>query len=290
MIQKLMGLNVFFSNVWKCMTALNPITAICLRVFSNSNMSPAESRLKIIELYKKNVHGKKPDTSGYTEGHDGKEGHWLEVQMGIDPNGINDADIMGLEMKNDTTSKTTFGDWSADYYIFKDDKYRISRDEFLKIFGHPNMAKPGRFSWSGTPTPKIGTVNDYGQQLIIDSDSNIVATYSFSKDKRKNKDTIVPKAMQIENLIVARWDADSLKSKLERKFNQKGWFKCLKDKDGKYCEIVFGNQINYETWIEHVKNGEVFFDSGMYTGNPRHYSQWRANNSFWESLVVERYP
>ena len=253
-------------------------------------MNEQSDRQTIIDRYMKNVHGKKPDTTGFTTGHDGKEGHWLEIQMGIDPNGTNDADIFGYEMKNDTTSKTTFGDWSADYYIFADEKYDISRDDFLKIFGHPNPKKPGRHSWSGAPIPRIDRVNTYGQMLVVDNDKNVIATYSYSEDQREDKASIVPPKFQVDDLVIAQWDRDSLKAKLERKFNKKGWFKCMKDSDGKYHSIVFGSPINYDTWIAHVSNGDIFFDSGMYTGNPRHYSQWRANNSLWDKMVTDRFP
>ncbi len=249
-----------------------------------------DERELIIDRFMKNVFEKKSVTDKYAESHDGREGHWLEKQMGIDPNGINDADLMGYEMKNDTTSKTTFGDWSADYYIFKDDNFKISKDDFLKIFGHPNLKKPGRYSWSGAPIPKIGKVNSYGQVLAIDKDKNILATYSYSHDKREDKSSIVPPDCQVEDLTIARWDAESLKAKLERKFNKKGWFKCLKNNKGEYCSIVFGPPINYDTWIEHVSKGDIFFDSGMYTGNQRLYSQWRANNVFWDKMVEYRFP
>lgn len=249
-----------------------------------------DDRQTIIDRYMKNVHGKKPVIDKYNKNHDGKEGHWLEEQMGITPNGNNDADLLGYEMKNDTTSKTTFGDWSADYYIFKDKKFNISKDDFLKIFGHPNPKKKGRYSWSGAPIPKIGIVNSYGQELVIDKNKNIVAKYSYSKDKRQNKSSLVTSECQVENLTIARWDADSLQAKLERKFNKKGWYKCLKNKDGLYNSIVFGGPINYDTWIRYVSTGDIFFDSGMYTGNPRLYSQWRANNSLWDNMVTDRFP
>jgi len=250
----------------------------------------SDERQEIIDRYMKNVHGKKSDTSKYTMRHDGKEGHWLENQMGIEPNAKNEPDLLGYELKNDTTSKTTFGDWSADYYIFRDESFNISKDDFLKIFGHPNPKKDGRYSWSGSPIPKIGMVNSFGQELVIDESKNVVATYSYSKDTRENKSSLVPPNCQVENLVIARWDADSLKAKLERKFNQKGWFKCLKNNDGVYHSIVFGNPIGYDAWIDLVSKGDVFFDSGMYTGNPRLYSQWRANNSLWEKMIVDRFP
>ena len=69
-----------------------------------------------------NVYGKRPDVSSATASHDGKYGHWLETQMGIIHNGDNAPDLLGYEMKNDTSSgKTTFGDWSPNEKIFSND-------------------------------------------------------------------------------------------------------------------------------------------------------------------------
>jgi hypothetical protein len=209
--------------------------------------------------------------------------------MGIAHNGNNAPDIDGFEMKNHTTSKTTFGDWSPNIAIFKGKDKLITRDEFLSIFGAPNIEKEGRFSWSGKPCPKIGNFNDFGQKLEIDSDNNILALYSFKEDKRNNKKKIVPKQFQIDNLVLVRWDADKMKIKVERKFNNLGWFKCNKNTEGIYTSIVFGNPINFDTWIKGVKKGLIFFDSGMYQGNIRPYSQWRANNNYWESLITDTY-
>ena len=257
-----------------------------------------ENRRKIVELYMKNVHGKRPDTSSYTNDHDGREGHWLEHQMGVKPNASNDADLFEHEMKNTTTSKTSYGDWSADYYIFKDKEYdtfkdtdnRTSRDKFMKIFGQPRPSGKDGYSWSGKPIPKINEVNSFGVELVIDSSNNVVFRYLFSKDTRKNKQALVPAEFQAKDVIIARWDADSLGAKVENKFNQMGWFKCVKNSDGEYDSIVFGDPMNYEAWLQHVANGDIFFDSGMHQGNARNYSQWRASNSFWEKLVTDRYP
>jgi hypothetical protein len=247
---------------------------------------------EIIKRFDENVRGKKTGKMTTNIGHDGKDGHWLEQQMGIKANASNSPDLFGYEMKNDTTSKTTFGDWSADYYIYKNRRNPhglISRREFLEIFGKPNPDKKGRCSWSGEPCPKINTTNSFGQKLIVDSDNNIRAIYDFSKDIRLNKSQVVPPDMQKDNLTLAKWDVASISAKLEDKFNQKGWFKCLKDKQGVYVQIAFGKPIYFEEWIKWVKTGEVFFDSGMFQGNSRNYSQWRANNSFWDNLIYERY-
>ena len=262
----------------------------------------------IIELFHKNVKGKRPNVDGSNERHDGRRGHWLEHQFGIRSNDYNAADLWGYELKNETTSKTTFGDWSANEYVFENPQYCIyftgrskfeKREDFLRIFGKPNELKGGRCSWSGSPCPKIECFNDFGQRLIVDTNKDILAIYSYSEDKRADKAEIVPQELQIENLVIARWYGKTsptakkkdkcLKAKLEDKFNDKGWFTCKTDENGLYCKICFGKPMNYDEWIELVKQGIVFFDSGMYQGNKRPYSQWRANNNFWDSLITEIY-
>jgi hypothetical protein len=245
---------------------------------------------KIIDLFLANVKDKKPDTTGANSNHDGREGHWLERMMGVAANASNSPDLHGYEMKNNTSSKTTFGDWSANSYLYKNKQFGITRDTFLTIFGKPNADKNNRYSWSGEPIPKINKINNFGQELTVDGQLNICIKYYFSKDKRADKASIVPLILQQEGLLLARWDAASMKKKLENKFNKKGWFKCLQNNQGCYSTIVFGDPITYENWIQFVKSGDVFFDSGMYQGNSRNYSQWRANNSFWEKQITSRYP
>lgn len=265
------------------------------------------SKEKIIDLFRKNVKGKIPNVEGKNKRHDGKKGHWLEEQFGIPANASNAPDLWGYELKNETTSKVTFGDWSANIYVFNnptfssifDGETRIeNRDKFLRIFGHQNEKKGGRYSWSGSPCPKIGSYNDFGQILVVDPNKDVVALYSYSHDKRIDKSNIVPKELQIENLVIARWYGEHsptskrgdkcLKEKLEDKFG-KGWFTCKTDENGKYDKICFGDGINYDEWLDWVSEGIVFFDSGMHEGNDRPYSEWRANNKFWDSLITETY-
>lgn len=252
-----------------------------------TTQSREEIKRKIITLFDKKVRGKKSDTTSSNTGHDGKDGHWLETQMGIAHNGNNAPDIDGFEMKNHTTSKTTFGDWSPDYSLFKKKVKILTRDQFLQIFGAPNIEKESRYSWSGKPCPKINNFNEFGQKLEIDDHNNILTVYSFKKDKRVGKVKIVPKDLQQDRLIIASWSAELMKKRVEKKFNKLGWFKCNKNSEGVYTNIVFGDPINFKTWIAGVKKGLIFFDSGMYAGNPRPYSQWRANNNYWESLITD---
>lgn len=263
-----------------------------------------KEELEIIERFKNNVFGRKPNTSSKNTGHDGKSGHWLEEQMGVQANRRTEADLLGFEMKDGTASKISFGDWSADYYIFKDEIYSDKNksmlerrnESFLYVFGKPNPDKlggsrsEGRYSWSGEPIPKINKINDYGQELVVDDENNILIKYYFSKDLRPDKLSIVPIKMQSDNLIIVKWFANGLKKKVDDKFNRNGWFVCKKDSNGYYNAIAFGEPISFDVWIGMVRSGEIFFDSGMYETNNRPYSQWRANNSSLENLFIRIYP
>lgn len=263
-------------------------------------------KLKIIEIFNNRIKGKLPNTSNSNAAHDGKEGHWLEEQFGITHNASNTPDLFGYELKNQTSSKTTFGDWSANEYIFTDNKYAHifnsniqleNRDKFLKIFGKANLDKGGRHSWSGEPCPKINIYNSFGQKLVVTASGDIHAVYSFKNDTRPNKEVLIPKDLQ-GDIVLAKWYGSkkpigsrhkTLKEKLEDKFNQKGWIVCKKDCHGRYHKICFGKPITFDNWIKLVKTGDVFFDSGMYEGNSRPYSQWRANNQLWDKLIEEEF-
>ena len=198
----------------------------------NETKSSVESRKKIIKMYKDKVHGRKPDTSKMTKGHDGKKGHWLEDVMGSKRDASNKPDLYGYEMKTGG-SKTTFGDWGPDYFIYRDEKkfpnlieetgkkkqklQNRNKDKvFLKAFGAwrnadedsheyklPNgdtvtwkdIGKDGYYSWSGEPSPNKVTdgVNAFGQSLVINKNNSISITYSYSKDTRENKAELIPK-------------------------------------------------------------------------------------------------
>ncbi len=148
---------------------------------------------KIINLFLKNVKGRVPNTSTSNQGHDGRGGHWLETQMGVAHNASNTPDIDGFEMKNHTTGKTTFGDWSPKYGIWKGKDKILTRDEFLSIFGAPNIERENRYSWSGKPCPKIGAYNSFGQKLTIDRDETIkVAEYYWQQQLKSFSDKTFP--------------------------------------------------------------------------------------------------
>ena len=146
------------------------------------------------------VHGKKADTTGSDPKHSGKEGHWLEKQMGVKPNASNTPDLYGYEMKNHSDSVVTLGSWDPNYWVFRNPQYKITRDDFLKIFGKSNPLKNNRMSWSGTPVPKIGATNSFGMRISVSAENSVIFFYSFIDDKRDNKSKVVPKNLQIDNL------------------------------------------------------------------------------------------
>lgn len=255
--------------------------------------------LQIVQIFKNNVLGKTANVTGMNAKHNGNKGHWLEKQMGILPNASNTPDLLGFEMKNQTSSKTTFGDWSPSYFIFNDKNIiprvkgirAIDRRDtlFLPVWGQPNPLKEGRLSWSGKPIPKINQWNDFGCILLVRPNNDIEIVYDYQKDNRPNKSNIVPQMYTLAPIVIAKWDATKMAKKVNAKFNQKGWFTCKTDSLGVYNQICFGDPITFDDWIELVKQGIVFYDSGMYQGNARPYAQWRASNAYWNSLIRRTY-
>lgn len=257
------------------------------RFISLLTMGQLGAESELVEKFRRDVKGK--FLSRDLKSHDGAKGHSLEQLFGIAANGKNAPDILGFELKSETAAKTTFGDWSADWYLFSPAVKSMSRHDFIKVFGSPNEKKGFRYSWSGRCFPKVGSVNDFGQTMVVKHDHSVDIVYSFHHDKRPDKWDIVPGQLQKDDLVLAHWSASNLSSKLSRKFGQKGWIKVYADAQGRCSTLAIGDPISYGRWINDVRAGLVFLDSGMYDGNPRPYQSWRANNSYWDHLIVRRY-
>lgn len=233
--------------------------------------------------------------------HCGKEGHWLETLMEIKHNCRNLPDLYGYEMKK-YSPKITFGDFSASEYLFSKnrsilnklnkwnaDTTIMTRTEFIKYFGTPNPAKQNRYSWSGTCIPTYGEWNFCGQILLFTNKLDLYIMYSYKKDTRKCKKAY-PQYLQKGNIYIAFWENTKLKNCINKKYNQNGFFLCKKDKTNTYQTICFGKAFDYEFFVQNIKNKNIIFDSGMYTGNSRNYSQFRSRASnFWDALIVEVY-
>jgi len=255
---------------------------------------------QIIELFHNNVKGVDICMDGQNVKHCGKEGHWLETKMGIQHNAKNEPDINGYEMKKESI-KITLGDFSASEYAFSkknkrthinmlnnwsDDNVKITRTIFIKTFGNPNPHKNNRYSWSGKCVPTYNTWNENGQNLLVTETNDLVVYYSFSKDTRPIK-TDFPDFLKKDNIVIAIWRTEKLKPHINNKFNKKGFFMCKKI-GSTYEKICFGKPFNFDHFIENIKNKNIIFDSGMYDGNTRNYSQFRGTN-FWNELIIEEY-
>lgn len=256
-----------------------------------------EDKQYIIMMFNQNVKGKEICLEEYNKNHCGKEGHWLETKMGLKHNSKNSPDIRGYEMKK-KCQKTTLGDFSASEYAYSKGKKRItinqhndwnenvkiSRTEFIRYFGNLNEEKK-RYSWSGSSIPTYNRWNVNGQILLVENE-DIVIYYSYTKDLRKLKIEF-PKFLKCDNLMIGIWKKDKMETHINNKFNSKGFFICKKI-GGKYEKICFGKPFNFEFFIECIKNKKIIFDSGMYEGNNRNYSQFRGYG-FWKKLIIEEY-
>lgn len=219
--------------------------------------------------------------------HCGSKGQWLEIQMGLNPNSRNEPDLFGYEMKKMST-KITFGDFSASEYLFSLNKnkldflnrldVKLSRNNFIRFFGNPNPKKHNRYSWSGACIPRYGLWNNCGQILFFDDESNLLIEYCYERDKRESKSKLTD-WLKPKQITIAIWKRDKLEKNINNKFNMNGFFICKKNSSGEFDRICFGRSFDF-----------IFFDSGMYIGNTRNYSQFRSSfKNFWENLIIEEY-
>jgi MvaI/BcnI restriction endonuclease family len=227
--------------------------------------------------------------------HCGNEGEWIEKQFKIDTNSNTNSDFHGFEIKK-KANKITFGDWSADEYIFKskdvlnkvNNNIDFTKEEFLKIFGNYNKSKE-RYSWSGEVCPsKYNVWTNSGQCLTTNDNNDMFVVYSFSKDKRNN-DNVPEYIKKLEFIILAYWNIESIDNKISKKFNNLGTVIVNKDKENKYNSLYFCSKIDIDLFMQKIKEQVIIFDSGMYAGNSRNYSQFRAGFNFWKSIMIEEY-
>ena len=135
----------------------------------------------------------------------------------------------------------------------------ISKCDFIRTFGNPNPNKNNRYSWSGSCVPTYNNWNSNGQILTINKDNDILRNIKIN----------FPLSLLYGNL--QKWNN-----------NKKGFFICKKI-GNTYEKICFGKTFNYDYFIECMKNKKIIFDSGMYDGNNRNYS------NFWNELIIEEF-
>jgi hypothetical protein len=237
----------------------------------------------ILTLFNNHVRDVEICVEGQNINHCGKEGHWLETKMGIKHNAKNEPDINGYEMK--TGDKvTTFIDKAPDTIYLNGDKLTIRnkklKEEYWKKYA--SIKESDKATIGGW---RIDQFNYSGQKLCVDEKNNIFVVYDYSQDKRENKECLLD--LNKETHIIMQWNADTLKSAIENKFNQKGFFKCVKE-NNKFVKICFGRSITFDFWIDQVKKGIIYHDGySKVNGRGRHV--FRAANKFWNELITEEY-
>jgi hypothetical protein len=236
----------------------------------------------IIQSFIANIKGKKPCLDGQNTKHCGKEGHWVETQMGIKHNAKNEPDINGYEMK--TGGKvTTFVDKAPDTMFLNGNvmpkRDKTSKTEFWNKYSSAKESDEKTIGgWS------IDKYNKCGQKFDIDEHNNISVLYDYEQDMRENKELL---QLNKEPHIIMQWNSNTLKHTIENKFNIKGFFMCKKIGDT-YEKICFGKKITFDVWIDAFKKGVIYHDGySKLNGRGRHV--FRASNKFWDELIIQEY-
>jgi len=72
------------------------------------------------------------------------------------------------------------------------------------------------------------------------------------------------------------WSKQDLEQYINNKFNNK------------YEKICFGRPISFDVWIQKFKEKIIYYD-GYSSINGRWRGCFRANNKFWNELIIEEY-
>lgn len=242
-----------------------------------------DAKQLIIHRFNTCVKGK--EITNLNSSHSGKEGHLLETQMGIKHNSKNEPDIYGYEMKTGKT-KTTLIDKAPDIMFLNcKELNRTKKDKNDKIEYWNKYATVKKSNSKTLGGWSINKFNNAGQKMIVDDSNNIQVLYDYNYDTRLNKDEL---GLNNEPHIIAQWNADSLKSAIENKFNKKGFFICKKDKNV-FTKICFGVCFTFDTFIREFKNGVIYHDGySRVDGRGRHVFR-AANNKFWNNLITEEF-
>ena len=136
---------------------------------------------------------------------------------------------------------------------------------------------------------KLNKYDDNGQCLYIDDAHNIKILYQYSEDKRPNKNELLDDYYKNEKTYtIMQWKKEDIQGTINKKWNQKGFFICKKNKDGIYYKICFGKPICFKYWMEELLKGNIFYD-GYSTMNGRWRGCFRAYNTWWNHHITDEY-
>ena len=290
-------------------------------------LNKVESRAKIIKHFHKNVLGRIPDETELKSSHKGNLGHWLESRLGGKVDADGNADLDGYECKVES-KRTSWGDWGSPYRIFCDKSYKIFNKDnayqnmwvLVKALGvrRDDPDKGVYYSMSGKHIPqKINEITYIGLSLVKEG-SDILMTYSHSKDQREDKERMIPDDFKKDGLLIFKWHgtdesfdafkedviqnnlpidvifdgakaAVSLEERIRRKFGIHGVVIGLKDESNRFYGLKFLKSIALEDWLTFFDDGDVIYDTALTTRNKRPYNQWRSSSKFMQTLEEEIY-
>ena len=247
-------------------------------------------KIKILRIFNDNVKGKKYEKSN--KEHNGEEGHWLESQMGVKPNGKNEPDLYGHEMKKDspkitfvdkTPSKIYLEGEELEYKNINKGNNKGKKLQFWNIFQRTNSATKKIGGW------KLDKWDVDGQCLHIDENNNILVLYNYNYDERINKNDLVSDYYKDNtSRIILSWDKIDIETAINNKWNKKGFFICKKNNDGIYNKICFGDTITFNYWIQQVKEQNIYYDNySSYDGRWR--GGFRASKKWFNKHITEEY-
>jgi hypothetical protein len=238
----------------------------------------------IVELFNTNVKGKKFVREEHNN-HDGEEGHWLEKRMGTAPNGKNEPDLLGYEMKKES-SKTTFIDKTPSKIFLKGvemERRNIEdRELFWTMFQRTTSSNIKIGGW------KLDKWDIDGQCLNIDEENNINVLYNYEHDKRTNKNELVSEYYKNnQSHTIISWSKTDMETCINNKWNQNGFFICKKNRNKVYNKICFGNKFSFDFWIEQVKQKNIYCDG--YSKSNKWRGCFRSSNKWFYNYITEEY-
>jgi hypothetical protein len=241
------------------------------------------------------IKGEKIDLTNHNN-----RGNFIEHLLGIKPNSRNEPDLYGLECKS-KEEKITFFDlvpeecpWSlrpntkngrrakkkSEWEVI-DRNFTPSKSVFMKYFGVWNSDKR-YWSWSGEVFPKVSDEYNFAGQKIVVNNEGITIYYSKSHDTRPEKLDFT----EIDPLPIIFYSRERLETAFENKFSN-GYFLC--DTIGNSFEKIHFGRFTFETFIEGMKSGIIYIDSGNHEGAKRNRWCFRAPKNFWMKFIFQTY-
>jgi len=231
---------------------------------------------EILKIWQKNIYNKELSQSQLNNNFSGKSGNLLEIAFGLKVNNENKSDFIDFELKL-YSSIITFGDWKG-IYLWEINQ-NISRNDFLRFFGHYNKIKKNYYF---TGPLYFGEISKRGFYWELKR-NRLNLCYNSLED---SKQYLVPKKFQTI-LILVTWNIKDLKTKYLNKFS--GNIILAKKIKGIHKKLLIINNISWNNFLFKFKNNIIKFDPCVSTKCFRNRSLFRIPTNFLLSLGYKEY-